>query len=214
VVWSVIIKVKLFLRFFYSFYVILHICNSLMSTMVIKLRCTQTFSTTRHNNVLGSNILFDHVLLVSHSLVSVYSFNAKYFLQINYTESTSWFKSFLSQKCDLTSKLFYIVDGSQFLFNNIFTVQFNCNSMATDFRVHLYTSVCRSSLRLDTVSVIYESTTWLEREISDFTNIFFENSMDTRRLLLDYFQPKEEINTHINNEKSYSNLYYEVILNY
>ncbi len=185
-----------------------------MSTMGFNFRCKKIFATAKHSNSLGRNTTSDHLLLVSSSILSTYNVNQRYFLQLIYVESISWAKFFVGQRCDLKSILFYIVDGAQFSVNNGITVQFNCNNMTTDLRLNVYTSIEKFAPRLSTVSLTYQSVSWLERELSDFTNIFFQNSPDTRRLLLDYFQPKQDYPTHISNERSYSNLYYEVILNY
>lgn len=114
----------------------------------------------------------------------------------------------------IPANLSYLVDGTQFNNSNNFVLQFNYNQMLTDSRINIYCHIYKNNLSITSLSSIYNSSIWLERELSDFTNIFFKNATDTRRLLLDYFQEKQEMYTHISNEKSYSNSYYEVILNY
>ena len=64
------------------------------------------------------------------------------------------------------------------------------------------------------VSPVYASCVWLERELSDFTNINFIGLTDTRRLLLDYFEEKTLWETHISNDKNYNNTIYDILLAY
>jgi len=68
--------------------------------------------------------------------------------------------------------------------------QYNCNDLVTSSRINVTTAVFLSDFSLPSVSYIYNSTVWLERELSDFSNILFFGLCDTRRLLLDYFEVK------------------------
>lgn len=86
--------------------------------------------------------------------------------------------------------------------------------MLADERVTVHTSVRPSSYFIPTVSTIYKSCVWLERELSDFTNINFLGLTDTRRLLLDYFESKQAWSTHISNDKNFDNTLYDVCLSY
>lgn len=184
-----------------------------MRTMSFNFSLKYIFSAQKSSGV-AALIEFNDRFLLTNSMVSVYTVSNKYCLQLNYVERELWAKNFLLQKICIPNKLAYIVDGVQFSSENELVVQYNCNSMLSDLRVNYYTELSRSSLSLVSVSTIYSSACWLERELSDFTNIFFLNASDTRRLLLDYFQVKQEVSTHINNEKSFSNMFYEVIFNY
>lgn len=124
-----------------------------------------------------------------------------------------WVKFFFLSRIDLPCQNFYVVDGIQHASTSTHhTLQFNTSRMLTDLRVHVYTSVSRSSFSLPTVSTMFTSTLWLERELSDFSNLNFIGLVDTRRLLLDYFEPKQVWSTHISNDKNYNNIIYEVSL--
>ena len=157
---------------------------------------------------------FDFFLLTSSSVVSLYSYNTRYNYYSLFTEKAYWSKLFLVKKFAKTHTLTYIVDGIQYKSNNNLNIQFNCSSMLMDSRLHVYTTISSLDFKLASISSIFPSTLWLERELSEFTNMVFYGSSDTRRLLLDYLQGKQEISTHSNNEKSYSNLYYDVVFNY
>jgi NADH:ubiquinone oxidoreductase subunit C len=169
-----------------------------------------SFSQKKFNKT--SNL--DFFLLTSSSVVSLYSRNSKYYLYSFFTEKVYWSKLFLVKKFAKTHILNYVVDGIQYRSNNNLNIQFNCSSMLIDSRLHLYTTISSLDFKLASISRTFPSTLWLERERAEFTNMVFYNSSDTRRLLLDYFQNKQEISTHSNNEKSYSNLYSDVVFNY
>ena len=131
-----------------------------------------------------------------------------------FIEKTYWTKMLLLQKCNLAHTIFYVVDGIQYNSSNNTTIQFNCNSMATDVRLNIYTLINELDHKISSVSTVFPSTNWLERELSEFTNVFFYNSPDTRRLLLDYFQNKREVYTYSSKGNSYSSVYYDVVFNY
>lgn len=102
-----------------------------------------------------------------------------------------WAKFFLMSKLDLPSKLYFIVDGVQFKANSSsWGLQFNATRAISDSRVSVSTYVPVTDYSLPSTSTIYFSTVWLERELSDFSGINFLGLVDTRRLLLDYFEPK------------------------
>jgi hypothetical protein len=116
-------------------------------------------------------------------------------------------------KLVVPTNLPYVVDGVQYkagLTN--WLVQFNTNTMMSDNRAAVYTLLPASSLALVSTSKTFASSVWLEREISDFTGINFLGLVDTRRLLLDYFEPKQVWQTHISNDKNFSNTLYDVFL--
>lgn len=62
--------------------------------------------------------------------------------------------------------------------------------MLFDNRTNIHTVIALKDFSLNSVSSVYQSCIWLERELSDFTNINFIGLTDTRRLLLDYFEKK------------------------
>jgi len=45
---------------------------------------------------------------------------------------------------------------------------------------------------LYSISNIFKLTIWLERELSEFTGLFFIKTVDSRKLLLDYLDVKEK----------------------
>jgi len=52
------------------------------------------------------------------------------------------------------------------------------------------------------ISNIFKSTIWLERELSEFTGLFFIRAVDSRKLLLDYLDvKKKKTNLHFSNTK-------------
>ena len=118
-------------------------------------------------------------------------------------------------KIQIPNKLLYVADGLQFpTAVGSWVVQFNTNGMLTDSRLHLATVLPVSDYSLITSSTLFRSSTWLERELSDFTNIYFSGLTDTRRLLLDYFEEKQVCQTHVSNDKNFNNNLYDVNLSY
>lgn len=164
------------------------------------------------------NISFNssiHYFLLTQSLVVLVSTDSKYFTKSFYLTSSNWSKFFLLQKITAPNNLSIIVDGAQFKFNNLsWNLQFNTTSMLFDDRVSVYTTVSLNNFCLTSVSSIYNSCVWLERELSDFTNINFLGLSDTRRLLLDYFEDKTLWSTHISNDKNFNNVLYDITLSY
>lgn len=86
--------------------------------------------------------------------------------------------------------------------------------MFWDSRFSCVTFIDSASFCVPSSSYSFKSTIWLERELSDFTGLNFENLLDTRRLLLDYFEDKQMQQTHISNDKNYNNVIYDVSLAY
>ena len=93
-------------------------------------------------------------------------------------------------------------------------MQFNLTTMLEDERLSLYTTVSQTDFALTTTTTIYPSSVWLERELGDFTGLNFLGLVDTRRLLLDYFEPKMSWQTHISNDKNYNESLYDISLSY
>ncbi len=138
-----------------------------------------------------------------------------YFTQHYHVSKNLWSKFFILFKLDTPYRLPYVVDGIQFATpGNVWIVQFNLNTMLTDERTTVHTSVKPSSFYIPTSSTAFKSCVWLERELSDFTNINFLGLTDTRRLLLDYFESKQVWSTHVSNDKNFNNTLYDVCLSY
>ena len=86
-----------------------------------------------------------------------------------------------------------VTDGVQFLSSTgSWVLQFNYSDNLSDVRTQLFTSLNNQLFCVSSVSSIYSSCVWLERELSDFSNINFLGLCDTRKLLLDYFEDKQQ----------------------
>lgn len=129
--------------------------------------------------------------LLHQSVCVLSSTDSKYFNSTVFVDRQLWARFFSMNLISVPSRLPVIVDGIQFCSNETsWVVQFNLTHLLSDNRCSVYTTVPLTDSCLITVSSIYRSVVWLERELSDFTGINFLGLMDTRRLLLDYFEPK------------------------
>ncbi len=168
--------------------------------------------TDKHFGCLG---FFPEMFLSFGVVRALYKNQSRYLSQIYYVEKKSWTKTSLYLYLCVPHKLPYVVDGLQYRRDGAtLTLQYNYNFMLTDTRLHLYTEVSESQFFCESISGLFPSTIWLERELSEFTGLVFEGLQDNRRLLLDYFHEKHSPQTHVDNERSYSNVIYEVSLNF
>jgi Ni,Fe-hydrogenase III component G len=94
-----------------------------------------------------------------------------------------------------TNKNNIILNLSSYLTGNYYKLVFNLNDQITNF----------SSL-----SNIYSSFTWVERELSEANNINFLNLKDSRRLLSDYNLFKTDTNSY--NTNSYNILTQDIYI--
>lgn len=153
--------------------------------------------------------------LLNQATICLVNRNSKYFTKHYYLNRTLWAKFFLLQRLDLPQRLAHVVDGAQFSSSsNTWVLQYNLNVMLTDDRTTVNTSVNSNKFYLSSVSSVFKSCVWLERELSDFTNINFIGLSDTRRLLLDYFENKQVWQTHVANDKNFNNSLYDVCLSF
>jgi len=151
--------------------------------------------------------------LLNQAVTCLASTTCKYSLQQIFVNKVFWAKFFLMLKLGTPSNLPYIVDGVQYRSGlSSWLVQFNTNNMITDNRTAAYTHMSIHVLALASTSKMFASSVWLERELSDFTSINFLGLTDTRRLLLDYFEPKQIWQTHLSGDKNYNNMLYDVFL--
>lgn len=149
---------------------------------------------TTRRNLTNSAHPFEpylHYLLLGQNIFCLISTDLKHFTRNFFVDKELWARFVLLSKIDLPNKLPVVVDGLQFSGNSLFwTVQFNLTNFLRDDRLVIYTLIDTKKLSLISTTSIYKSCIWLERELSDFTNMQFIGSVDTRRLLLDYFEPK------------------------
>ena len=171
-----------------------------------------------NNKVSNTQLSFSnslHYFLLHQSLSCLVSTDAKYFTKNLYLSKSVWVKFFLLNKVAIPNNLSIVVDGAQYSVNNLnWVIQFNLASMLLDNRLSVHTVVSLKDFSLNSLSSVYHSCIWLERELSDFTNISFVGLTDTRRLLLDYFEKKASWQTHISNDKNFNNVIYDISLSY
>lgn len=141
--------------------------------------------------------------------------DSRYFSKLLFLKKSFWLRFYLLSALQLPCSLFFVLDGVQYnTSSNNWVVQYNCSSMSTDERVSTFTFVPYQQFFVSSVSSLFSSTTWLERELSDFSGLNFLGLSDTRRLLLDYFDVRCSWQTHIGNDKNYNNNLYDIFLNF
>ncbi len=171
-------------------------------------------SLTDQLNYIRPNLFLPYFLL-GQTIRSVISTDPKYFTKLFFLDKALWSKFFLLYRMDLPNKLPFVVDGIQFTFGGgSWVIQYNLGTMLLDDRTSVYTAISYENLNLPSIGSIFSSCIWLERELSDFTNITFEGLLDTRRLLLDYFEEKKYWQTHVSNDKNFNEIIYDVCLTY
>jgi NADH:ubiquinone oxidoreductase subunit C len=82
--------------------------------------------------------------------------------------------------------------------------------MYVEGRDHLTVCAKGTPHTLNSISMIFKSAAWLERELSEFSGVVFCGLLDTRRLLLDYTEPKRLTLSHVSNDKNFDSMFYEV----
>ena len=113
---------------------------------------------------------------------------------------------------DLPNSITYVVDGLTFVSQPTkLVIQFNLNKMVDDSRLSILTCVVNLSPQINSISTVFPSTVWLERELQEFSGISFLGLSDTRRLLLDYLEHKGFCQTHLGNDKNFNNNFYDII---
>lgn len=174
------------------------------------------FLTGLHNSKTNlSRTQFLPYFLLNQHLTVIVSKDTKYFNNTLYVDKNYWAKFFTLAKLNVPTQLTAIVDGVQYgstLSDHI--IQFNTTQFLNDTRLSVYTCVPHHDFSLPTTTCVYKSSVWLERELSDFTGLNFWGLIDTRRLLLDYFEPKMTWQTHINNDKNFNETLYDIMLSY
>lgn len=183
-------------------------CYEIPRSMVIdNLRFVFRFSSSKLNKMFSGGYL----ILLSGWIRYSYNVSDRGFTKNVFIPRSLWIYFFANQLIDAPNSLFYIMDGLFFQNKNCsdVTLQYNCNNLLTSSRITVSTRVLSSNFSLESISPLFSSTVWLERELSDFSNILYFGLTDTRRLLLDYFEPKGFWQTHISNDKNFNNLIYD-----
>lgn len=172
-----------------------------------------SIATSELKNLKLNNLL--ELCLAGDFLVTLFSNTPRYAVQVYFVDKRFFFKTALLLSIQLPAALVYLVDGVQYFFeNDKYALQYNFNNMLNDSRTHLYLTTSTLNLTVPSISNLFISAVWLERELADFSGIFFDGLVDTRRLLLDYFQPKQHWETHVSNERAFNNSVYEVSITF
>lgn len=166
------------------------------------------------NTTKFSNSLYVQFLLAQTSLC-LFNLQTKYYCKTFFIDRGLWGKNFSMVYLYLPNLLTYLVDGAQLqTAPTTWTLQYTTSTMLSDERSLFTTHLLVSKFFINSVCKSFPSAVWLERELSDFTGINFLGLVDTRRLLLDYFESKQGWQTHIANDKNYNNLVYDLCLSY
>lgn len=170
-----------------------------------------------NNKSSNSNFgdLFIPYFLLNQHLYILSPNSNNYFNYLYFVDKRCWARFFAVSKIHVPTKLNILVDGAQFSLNaDTWVVQYNLVHMLNDNRLSVYTTIHVGDYSLPSLSTVYKSCIWLERELSDFTNLNFLGLKDTRRLLLDYFEIKSNWQTHVNNDKNFNEALYDIMLSY
>ena len=82
--------------------------------------------------------------------------------------------------------MWFNVDLSVNRDKNILIVHSANSCFLSSERLHVVTSVFGLTNQVGSISNIFQSTTWVERELKEFSGLIFNNLRDSRRLLTDY----------------------------
>ena len=141
--------------------------------------------------------------------------NSRHFSKSIFISNEVWFRFFYMFLLNLPNLLNHLVDGLIFINKQThLVIQYNLNSMLNDSRVSIITNIKSNSPHILSISKIFYSVVWLERELQEFSGVSFLYLTDTRRLLLDYLESKCFRQTHVGNDKNFNNNIYDITLNY
>lgn len=133
---------------------------------------------------INSNISLwwlDFSVLNLNSLQFKYSLiNNIYILDINKNFFSCFF---LINKKNITSLNFYTLDILNYKSMGINNYYLSYQSIFFDFKILIETKFTKN---LNSISTIYNSCVWLERETKEFSKINYTNLIDTRKLLSNY----------------------------
>ena len=96
-----------------------------------------------------------------------------------------YFFYFLLNKKNINTLLYYNIDC--FLLKNKKTTQINqFSSIQTIFSDFKFLLEVNTYNNLQSISSIYSGNTWIERELKEMNDCYFNNLVDSRKLLLNY----------------------------
>lgn len=116
------------------------------------------------------------------------------------------FKIFFNKNTTLPTQFFEISEKDFFLFHlslksilysNYFLIDLTCNSIQVTSvlsnlpKNNFLVTTVKNTTSIDSLSPIFRSAVWLERELKEFSNIFVKSLIDIRRLLTDYCTYKD-----------------------
>lgn len=147
-----------------------------------------------------------------------------FFIDIKKTINMLTYNVYLQHTCEVSKKQFFIIsfvlvyslsnifgsildifysslkDKSMFVYNFIYFLK--------DVKLSILLDCKGTTNQFYSLSHILFNSIWLEREVSEFSELYFKNLEDTRRLLLDYTIKKEEI-TNEGIFSTYNNIFHE-----
>ena len=155
----------------------------------------------------------DYICCFSRSLVFTLSplENARF----SYYLSNKSLKRFVLYKTtQVPTTLPYLIDAGQAINSELINIYYSFSTLIGDNGEMVITSLNNLQKEILSLSDVFHSASWLERELSDFTGIYFINLIDSRSLLLDYLTVKQPQTTHNTNTCIYDNVIYEVTPSY
>lgn len=125
-------------------------------------------------------------LFLNKSIYSVYS-NTNNSININqlFLTNKKYYLYCLILK-NLILNNFFFYDNSVVFFNKNKLISTNFSCLISNERMILYIWPFKKTNKYFSISTLYSSSQWAEREINEFNNIFYVNLTDSRRLLTDY----------------------------
>jgi Ni,Fe-hydrogenase III component G len=128
---------------------------------------------------------FNNIWWLEFSMLSTNNINFKYYYTNNifFINLTNFFYFFLINKYNTLNTLFYCVDATINQDKNKKFYYVSYQSFFYDLKI-----LCEIQFKnyLQSLSGIYHSHTWVERELKETNKVFFLNLVDTRKLLSNY----------------------------
>jgi Ni,Fe-hydrogenase III component G len=128
---------------------------------------------------------FNNIWWLEFSMLNTNNINFKYYYTNNifFINLTNFFYFFLINKYNTLNTLFYCVDATINQDKNKKFYYISYQSFFYDLKI-----LCEIQFKnyLQSLSGIYHSHTWVERELKETNKVFFLNLIDTRKLLSNY----------------------------